>query len=149
MNELCKQCDQPRKARHDRPGKFFTLCDDHYAEYQRIKNKESYQRHQDLRIKKAKKYREENPEAARESARRSQARPEYKLAKKRYMQTYRRPWREHVKGHCELCDFKAEDLCQLDVHHKDGDKTNNEISNLITLCPPCHRLAHKLNPTLK
>lgn len=28
----------------------------------------------------------------------------------------------------------------LEIHHKDGDKTNNEIDNLTYLCPNCHAL---------
>lgn len=28
----------------------------------------------------------------------------------------------------------------LEVHHMDGDKTNNDISNLQLLCPNCHAL---------
>lgn len=143
MNEHCTLCDEPCKPRHDRPGKFFTLCAEHYAEYQRQKNRESYARHQEARIERARKYREDNPEAYIESARKSQSRPKYKAAKREYMQTYRRPWRKFVKDHCEQCSFVAEDRCQLDVHHKDEDKTNNDPSNLITLCPPCHRLSHK------
>jgi len=26
------------------------------------------------------------------------------------------------------------------VHHKDGDRTNNEYENLTLLCPNCHAL---------
>ena len=44
------------------------------------------------------------------------------------------------KDFCERCDFKAEHSCQLDVHHRDGDKRNNQPSNLETLCANCHRL---------
>lgn len=31
---------------------------------------------------------------------------------------------------------------ELDVHHADGNRANNDQSNLIVLCKPCHRLAH-------
>lgn len=41
---------------------------------------------------------------------------------------------------CQRCGFIPEDLCQLDVHHMDGDHENNNLTNLITLCANCHRL---------
>lgn len=45
------------------------------------------------------------------------------------------------KGHkCECCG-RTEWLdhpIALEVHHIDGDKTNNDISNLQLLCPNCH-----------
>ena len=41
---------------------------------------------------------------------------------------------------CEFCGFIPIHECQLDVDHIDGDKTNNEKSNLQTLCSNCHRL---------
>lgn len=149
MNELtCNLCDQLRKPRHDRPGKFFTLCADHYAEYQRQKNRESYARHREDRVERARKYREENPEKARESALRSQARPEARAAKRAYMIEYLRPYRKYVKDACERCGWEAEESRQLDVHHRDGNRKNNDPSNLETLCPPCHRVVDHslLNP---
>ena len=30
----------------------------------------------------------------------------------------------------------------LEVHHKDRDRTNNDVANLIILCPTCHDLTH-------
>ena len=30
----------------------------------------------------------------------------------------------------------------LELHHVDGDRTNNELSNLRILCPNCHSLTH-------
>lgn len=57
----------------------------------------------------------------------------------------RQPWAEHKKDHCERCGFIAEDPCQLDVDHKDGDNANNDPSNYQTLCANCHRLKTKLN----
>jgi len=46
-----------------------------------------------------------------------------------------------IRGHqCECCK-NTEWLGQpitLQVHHKDGDKTNNELDNLQLLCPNCH-----------
>lgn len=39
------------------------------------------------------------------------------------------------------CDGHWQDgEISLEIHHVDGDKTNNEISNLIYLCPNCHAL---------
>lgn len=45
---------------------------------------------------------------------------------------------------CERCKFVAEDACQMDIHHKDGDHTNNVAENLETLCANCHRLVEAL-----
>lgn len=30
----------------------------------------------------------------------------------------------------------------LQIHHKDGDKRHNELSNLVCLCWDCHRIVH-------
>lgn len=49
---------------------------------------------------------------------------------------------------CDTCGFIPEDLCQLDVHHADGNKKNNEENNLITLCANCHRFVHNRDGTL-
>lgn len=43
---------------------------------------------------------------------------------------------------CAECGFVAVNSCQLDIHHKDHNHTNNDLSNLITLCANCHRLKH-------
>lgn len=47
----------------------------------------------------------------------------------------------HLRGHkCECC-HNTEWLGQpinLEVHHIDGDKTNNELDNLQLLCKNCH-----------
>ena len=42
---------------------------------------------------------------------------------------------EHI---CSVCGW-SEDERILEVHHIDEDRTNNDISNLIVLCPTCHR----------
>lgn len=49
-------------------------------------------------------------------------------------------YRQFVKSFCEICGFLPKHLCQLDVHHLDGDRENNSIQNLQTLCANCHRL---------
>jgi 5-methylcytosine-specific restriction endonuclease McrA len=46
---------------------------------------------------------------------------------------------------CERCGFKAEDPCQLDIDHIDGNHSNNDPSNHQVLCANCHRLKTKLN----
>jgi len=57
---------------------------------------------------------------------------EYKMGREIY---------RSVKGNsCVNCGFIAEDPCQLDVDHIDGNHKNNDHSNLQTLCANCHRL---------
>lgn len=46
------------------------------------------------------------------------------------------------EGKCEKCGEKLGDLVP-DVHHKDGNPKNNDLSNLIVLCPNCHRKEEK------
>jgi Zn finger protein HypA/HybF involved in hydrogenase expression len=43
---------------------------------------------------------------------------------------------------CELCgisQWQGVDL-PLELHHKDGDHYNNDLDNLIVLCPNCHSI---------
>lgn len=46
---------------------------------------------------------------------------------------------------CEMCGFIPVDRIQLDVDHKDGNRANNDPSNVWTLCANCHRLKTKRN----
>lgn len=46
-----------------------------------------------------------------------------------------------VKSACEACGATG----KLHVHHKDEDPSNNDPSNLRTLCPTCHRRSHSPN----
>lgn len=40
---------------------------------------------------------------------------------------------------CATCGYQEEtDI--LEVHHMDGDRFNNRLSNLVILCPNCHKL---------
>jgi hypothetical protein len=41
---------------------------------------------------------------------------------------------------CARCGFA--DSRVLEVHHKDRDRSNNDIGNLETLCPNCHKSEH-------
>lgn len=47
--------------------------------------------------------------------------------------------RERDNHICQVCGTKSSNGWELDVHHRDGDITNNDPSNLITLCRTCHR----------
>ena len=52
--------------------------------------------------------------------------------------------RHHILDyHCQICSCDGNwqnGVISLEVHHIDGDNTNNEISNLQYLCPNCHAL---------
>jgi hypothetical protein len=52
------------------------------------------------------------------------------------------PYRKHLAAACSRCHFIPEHPAQLDVHHIDGDRANNDPANLSTLCANCHRLEH-------
>lgn len=48
-----------------------------------------------------------------------------------------------LKGHeCEKCHNKLwlNEQITLEVHHIDGNKTNNNLDNLQLLCPNCHSI---------
>lgn len=51
---------------------------------------------------------------------------------------YREKAFREYKVECAICNWN-EDKDVLEVHHIDGDRTNNEVKNLIILCPICHR----------
>ena len=48
-------------------------------------------------------------------------------------------YRQYKKTYCETCGVSYH-RCQLDVDHIDGDHSNNDPTNLQTLCANCHRL---------
>jgi hypothetical protein len=52
----------------------------------------------------------------------------------------KKPWLRHRKNSCEICGFIPKFMCQLDVDHIDGNRENNDVINLQTLCANCHRL---------
>ena len=46
------------------------------------------------------------------------------------------------KDECEMCginEWMGSKIC-LELHHKDGNRYNNELENLQILCPNCHSL---------
>jgi len=55
----------------------------------------------------------------------------------------RSEYRWFAGGTCERCGFVAEDSCQIDVHHVDGNHGNNDRGNLQSLCANCHRIVTK------
>ena len=55
------------------------------------------------------------------------------------------PRKLYLSDRCDRCGFIAENKCQLDIDHIDGDHSNNDPSNIQTLCANCHRLKTWLN----
>lgn len=50
---------------------------------------------------------------------------------------FKRGLKEKICESCGLREWKNKPI-PLEVHHKDGDKYNNELENLEILCPNCH-----------
>jgi len=55
---------------------------------------------------------------------------------------YRRIAFEHYPPLCAYCGFGIREV--LEVSHLDGDRCNNDIGNLVILCPNCHKM-HDIN----
>lgn len=51
---------------------------------------------------------------------------------------YRQRAMQYYPNYCAVCEWK-EDIRILEVHHIDENRNNNDIKNLIILCPICHR----------
>lgn len=64
-----------------------------------------------------------------------------------YAPEYNRNKRGKIRkrdGHrCRSCGNAGTKKHRLEIHHKDGDKANNDDSNLITLCKVCHDGVHR------
>lgn len=48
-------------------------------------------------------------------------------------------FRRYIKDSCEACGA----LNNLCVHHKDENRNNNVVENLMTLCKKCHQIIHR------
>lgn len=53
-----------------------------------------------------------------------------------------RATRERFNNTCQRCFITADEGAHLHMHHRDGDKKNNDPSNLTCLCQPCHIITH-------
>lgn len=54
---------------------------------------------------------------------------------------YRNKAFKHYSPVCIRCGFS--NILALEVHHKDRDRSNNDLSNLETVCANCHTIEHK------
>ncbi|HEY5535174.1 MAG TPA: HNH endonuclease [Ignavibacteria bacterium] len=52
---------------------------------------------------------------------------------------------KEIHSKCPFCP--SEDVDQFEIHHIDGNRNNNEISNLIMVCPTCHSKIEKKDIT--
>lgn len=64
--------------------------------------------------------------------------PEHYLGEGSTINTYRKVAFRNYKLECAICKWN-EDSDILEVHHIDENRQNNELENLIILCPICHR----------
>ena len=67
---------------------------------------------------------------------------------KQSVNTYRRIAFENYEHKCAICGWDIDERV-LEVHHIDENRQNNELSNLIILCPICHKYLTLHLKTLK
>jgi 5-methylcytosine-specific restriction endonuclease McrA len=60
-----------------------------------------------------------------------------------------RKGRKNKTDTCNICKVKMVNPKDLDVDHIDGNRSNNDPSNLQTLCKPCHNKKTKENKDWK
>jgi Zn finger protein HypA/HybF involved in hydrogenase expression len=48
-------------------------------------------------------------------------------------------YKEHKCESCDLSEWLGNPI-PLELHHKDGDRNNNNLDNYELLCPNCHAL---------
>ncbi len=66
------------------------------------------------------------------------------LRKQVFERANRKAGEQHALGICEECGYKPWKPC-LQVHHINYDNVFHEkLSDLILLCPNCHRARHKI-----
>jgi len=68
--------------------------------------------------------------------RRGELHPNYKIGK----HSYRERKLRNSNLVCEICNESHP--CTLEVHHIDGDRSNNKLDNLELLCANCHLKKH-------
>lgn len=60
------------------------------------------------------------------------------LLKRNDSTAYRRNAFDYYEPKCAICGYDDE-IELLEVHHKDENRNNNSLDNLIILCPICHK----------
>lgn len=59
------------------------------------------------------------------------------LQKKYFLRTILKPSEDYVCNECNVSKWQNKQLV-LQLHHKDGNRLNAQLNNLVLLCPNCH-----------
>ena len=121
--KTCKLCDKKIYAKN--------LCINHYHSLWRKNNRESF-------LEAQRKYRKNNLELCRERVRINQR----KLNNKKRFGGLRIKVLERDNYQCQMCNKDISGNSMSCIHHKDENKTNNVMSNMISLCRSCHPKIH-------
>lgn len=123
MKKICKLCKKKVFAKG--------LCVNHYASFWRKNNRESS-------LNAQRKYRKNNLELCRERTRINQR----KLNNKKRFGGLRFEVLERDNYECQMCNKDISKSNMSCIHHKDENKTNNVMENMISLCKSCHSKLH-------
>ena len=51
--------------------------------------------------------------------------------------------RNNIKPTCAICGKSGEFGRKIQIHHKDNNRSNNNLKNLMVVCSKCHSHIHK------
>lgn len=123
MKKKCKLCKEKIYAKG--------LCINHYAAFWRKNNPKKCKIY-------SRNYRQNNLELCRKRTRNNQL----KLNNKNRFGGLRFKVLERDNYQCQICKKDVSGKNMTAVHHKDNNKQNNIMRNLITLCKVCHNQIH-------
>lgn len=135
----CVQCGS-KNRKHQGHG----LCVSCFSKANRYKYVEEARQ-------RASEYYEKNQEKVRESQREKWRNFDEQQRTKKAKSAFKRKYDcngvkaiERAEFKCEVCSYDSYQEV-LQIHHKDRNRKNNDLDNLIVLCPTCHAEEHYAN----
>lgn len=136
--------ERAKKFRLNHPDRVKEIMKKYWAshpEVARAQKARYYLKHRDEVIKRVALYQSKHPEKIKQYKDKYTSTHTYGYPEEFFMIKYQAKARD--KNRCMDCGEK--NRSKLVVHHLDGNKYNNNLDNLLTLCRKCHGFRHRIN----